>query len=119
MNTVEQLTVERDAARAELSALRRHLAEAQCTASSERARRIERSNVAEHWQREHVKVTDEAAALRRLLAECQADAPKHLRAENQRLRNAAQLFEEQLSSTEGERDALRRQLAECQERRDE
>lgn len=56
----------------------------------------------------------EAADLRRQLAECRADAPKHLRAENQRLRSAAQLFEEQLSAAEDERDALRRQLAAAQ-----
>ena len=59
------------ALQSEVADLRRQLAEAQCTASSERARRIDKSNVAEHWQREHVKVTEEAANLRRQLAECQ------------------------------------------------
>jgi hypothetical protein len=52
----------------------------------------------------------ENAELRTGLAECQADAPKYLRAENKRLRNAAQAFEEQLSRTEDEAADLRRQL---------
>jgi hypothetical protein len=60
------------------------------------------------------QIVKENQDLRRQLAECQANAPKYLRAQNMQMRRAVQLFEQQLSAAEDERDALRRQLAEAQ-----
>jgi chromosome segregation ATPase len=64
------------------------------------------------------ELATENTALRRQLAECQANAPKYLRAQNMQLRRAAQAFEAQLSATEDERDTLRRQLAHANTWRD-